>query len=105
VSGLKILSPKGAIVPTGTWSASLTTSTTIYGGFRPHLGPLVGLRHVVFPSVSLQYSPEFPNLTFVDGNGIRQNRFQGFSGIGISGFKNARMAFSLDQRLQAKLKG
>lgn len=91
-------------VPTGTWSASLTTSTTFYGGFRPHLGPLVGLRHVVFPSASLQYSPEFRQLTYVDSNGIRQNRFQGFSGIGVSGFKNARLSFSLDQRLQAKLK-
>ncbi|MEK7824614.1 MAG: putative LPS assembly protein LptD [Candidatus Eisenbacteria bacterium] len=91
-------------VPTGTWSASLTTSTTFYGGVRPHLGPLVGLRHVVFPSVSLSYSPEFRQLTFVDANGIRQNRFQGFGGIGVSGFQNARMSFSLDQRLQAKLK-
>ena len=91
-------------VPTGTWSASLTTSTTLYGAFRPHLGPLVGLRHVVFPSVSFSYSPEFPQLTFVDSNGIRQNRFLGFSGIGVSGFENARMNFTLDQRLQAKLK-
>jgi lipopolysaccharide export system protein LptA len=91
-------------VPTGTWSASLTTSTTLYGAIRPHLGPLVGLRHVVFPSASLSYSPEFRQLTFVDANGVRQNRFQGFGGIGVSGFRSARMFFSLDQRLQVKLK-
>jgi hypothetical protein len=54
--------------------------------------------------VSLSYSPEFRQLTFVDANGIKQNRFQSFSGIGVSGFQNARMSFSLDQRLQAKLK-
>lgn len=91
-------------VPTGTWSASLTTSTTLYGAIRPRLGPLVGLRHVVFPSVSFSYSPEFGQLTYTDANGIKQNRFQGFSTIGVSGFKNARMSFALDQRLQAKLK-
>ncbi len=91
-------------VPTGTWSGSLTASTTLYGSFRPRLGPLIGLRHVVFPSISMSYSPEFEQLTYTDANGIRQSRFQGFNGIGISGFKNARMAFSLDQRLQMKLK-
>ncbi len=91
-------------VPTGTWGASLTSSTTLYGAFRPHLGPLVGLRHVIFPSVAFSYSPEFRQLSYVDSNGFRQSRFQGFGGIGISGFKNSRMSFTLDQRLQAKLK-
>ena len=87
-----------------TWAASMTASTTLYGGFRPHIGPLVGLRHVIFPSVSMSYSPEFGNLTYRDANGIRQQRFRGFGSIGISGFKSARMNFTLAQRLQAKLK-
>ena len=89
---------------TGTWNASMTASTTVYGSFRPHLGPLVGLRHVVFPAVSIAYSPEFQGLTYTDANGVRQQRFRSFDGIGISGFKSARMNFSLDQRLQVKLK-
>jgi lipopolysaccharide export system protein LptA len=92
------------LVPANTWSGSLTASTTMYGGFRPHLGPVIGLRHVVFPSVSIAYSPEFEQLTYVDSAGVRRSRFQGFGGIGISGFKSARMNFSLDQRLQMKLK-
>ena len=92
------------IVPATTWAASMTASTTIYGSFRPQIGSLVGLRHVVFPSVSVSYSPDFQNLTYVDENGIRRQRFEGFSSIGISGFKSARMNFSLAQRLQAKLK-
>jgi len=91
-------------VPTGTWSASVTSSTSLYGSFHAHLGPLVGLRHVVFPNLSFSYSPEFRGLTFVDASGIRRDRFEGFGGIGVSGFKNARMNFALGQRLQAKLK-
>jgi lipopolysaccharide assembly outer membrane protein LptD (OstA) len=92
------------IVPATTWSSSMTASTTLYGSFRTSLGPLVGLRHVIFPSVSVSYSPDFEQLTYVDANNVRQQRFRGFGAIGISGFKSARMSFSLNQRLQAKLK-
>jgi hypothetical protein len=91
-------------VPTGTWSASLTTSTTFYGTFRTHMGPLVGLRHSIFPSVSVSYSPEFESLTYIDENGFQQSRFENFGSISISGFKSARATFGLDQRLQAKLR-
>jgi lipopolysaccharide assembly outer membrane protein LptD (OstA) len=92
-----------SVVPATTWSASMTASTTFYGTFRPTLGRLVGLRHVVFPSVSMSYSPDFEGLTYVDALGIRRQRFSGFGGIGISGFRSARMGFTLSQRLQAKL--
>jgi lipopolysaccharide assembly outer membrane protein LptD (OstA) len=90
--------------PATTWGASMTASTTLYGSFRPAIGPLVGLRHVVFPSASVSYSPDFEGLTFVDGNGVRQQRFRSFGSIGISGFKSARMNFALSQRLQVKYK-
>ena len=91
------------IVPTGTWSSALTTSATFYGTFEPHLGALRGLRHVLFPSASFTYSPEFPHLIFRDSLGILRSRFRDFAGIGVSGFKQFRMNFGLDQRLQAKL--
>jgi lipopolysaccharide assembly outer membrane protein LptD (OstA) len=92
------------VVPTGTWNASLTTSSTFYRTFLPRIGVVEGLRHVVFPSVSLSYSPEFTSLTFVDSAGFRRERFKGFGNIGVSGFKSARMSFGLDQRLQVKLR-
>ena len=92
------------IVPATTWGASMTASTTVYGNFRPTLGPLVGLRHVVFPSVSVSYSPESEQLTYIDAGNVRRQRFRSFGSVGISGFKSARMNFSLAQRLQAKLK-
>ena len=92
------------IVPATTWATSMTARTTVYGAFRPTIGPLVGLRHVVSPSVSVSYSPEFEQLTYVDEFGTRRQRFSSVGGISISGFKSALMSFSLGQRLQAKLK-
>lgn len=91
-------------VPTGTWSAAFSSGATFYGTFAPNLGPLVGLRHVLFPSLSYSYSPDFPNLTYTDANGVERPRFISFGSIGVSGFRVSSMSFSLDQRLQAKLK-
>lgn len=92
------------VVPTGTWSTSLTTSTTFYGTALPRWGRLEGVRHIIYPSVSFQYSPDFPHLTYVDSLGITRERFTGFGGISVSGFKSASMSFRLDQRFQVKLR-
>ena len=92
------------VVPAGVWSSAVTMSTTFYGAFRPRILGIEGLRHVVSPSVSLSYSPEFPGLSYVDSSGVRLSRFNSFSGVGISGFRQSYLNFSLDQRLQAKLK-
>jgi len=92
------------VVPAGTWNAGVSVSSSFYGTFRPRLGPLVGLRHVVVPAMSFTYSPEFPGLTYADSLGFTHNKFQAFDGIGVSGFKSAHLDFGLDQRFQAKLK-
>lgn len=92
------------VVPAATWSASMGASTTTYGTFKPTWLGIDGLRHVVFPSVSLFYSPEFPGLVYTDSLGRRQERFRSFGGVGLSGFKSARMNFGLDQRFQVKLR-
>jgi lipopolysaccharide assembly outer membrane protein LptD (OstA) len=92
------------VVPASVWSSSVTSSTTFYGTFRPRIFGIEGLRHIVAPSVALSYSPEFENLTYLDSAGVRRERFNSFSGIGISGFEQSYLTFSLSQRLQAKLK-
>ena len=92
------------VVPAAVWSSAVTMSSTFYGTFRPRILGLEGLRHVISPSASLSYSPQFPGLTYVDTLGVRQNRFRAFPGVGISGFEQSFMNFSLDQRLQAKVK-
>ena len=92
------------VVPTGTWSSGLSSGTTFYGTFRTHLGSLVGVRHVVAPSISYNYAPEFPNLFYTDSLGHQQARFTSFPGGSVSGgFKQSNMSFSLSQRFQAKL--
>ena len=91
------------IVPTGTWSASVASSATLYGTTLRKIGPITGMRHVLAPRVSFSYSPEFPNLFFVDSAGVKRQRFKNFGNIGVSGFKSARLDFGLDQRLQLRL--
>lgn len=91
------------VVPAATWSSAMTASTTMYGTFRPKIPHLAGIRHVVFPSVSINYSPDVKSLQYTDTAGIRRNRFDSFGGISVSSFKSASMNFALDQRFQVKL--
>jgi hypothetical protein len=63
--------------------------------------PGVAMRHILTPSANIVYSPEFPGLTYVDSNGVRQERFDSF--LGISGAKAVNTNFSIDQRFQAKV--
>lgn len=92
------------VVPAGVWSGGLTASSTFYGTFNTHMGPLVGLRHVVVPSATFNFSPEFTGLTYVDSTGRQVSRFENFDGIGVSGVRSQFMSFGLSQRLQAKVR-
>ena len=90
------------LAPAAVWQSSAGLSTTLY---RTVSTPFSGLalRHILSPSASFSYAPDFPNLQFTDARGVPQPRFEGFGGIGIfSGRKSARASFSLDQRFQAK---
>ena len=49
-----------------TWSSSMSMSSTFYGTFRPPVPHLGGLRHVVFLSVSVSYSPDVSGLQYTD---------------------------------------
>jgi lipopolysaccharide assembly outer membrane protein LptD (OstA) len=91
------------VVPAAAWNASITGSATYYGLFRPHIGNITGIRHVVFPSVSFSYAPELDNLQYTDANGVTQPRFTPVGDISISSAKQAFMTLGLDQRLQVKL--
>ena len=90
------------IVPAGVWSAGVATGTTIYGTALPRIGRLIGLRHVVSPSVRFSFSPSFEYLSYVDSNGVVRPRFTPFGGIGVSSSQTSFMSFGLEQRLQVK---
>ena len=91
------------VVPAATWFTQLGMSGTFYGTFKPKIPLVTGFRHIVTPSASFTYSPEFESLTYTDSTGTKRNRFQGFGGINISGFESAFMNFGLEQRFQMKL--
>ena len=92
------------IVPAATWSSGVTGSASVYGTFRPRLGRVEGIRHILTPSVSYSFSPAFPGLTFRDSLDRLRQRFNGFGSINISGFEQSFMTFGLDQRVQVKLR-
>ena len=91
------------VVPTGTWSANVASSASLYGTYLRKLGPVTGIRHVVTPRVSFTYSPEFANLFYADAQGIKRSRYNNFGTIAVSGFRRERLDFGLDQRLQLKV--
>ncbi len=85
----------------GVWSASTSASTNVYGTWRPHLGSLVGLRHIVAPSVSFRYAPDLPQY-FDDGD--RLDRFLSVSGIGGTPRGGQSLGISVQHTFQAKFK-
>jgi lipopolysaccharide assembly outer membrane protein LptD (OstA) len=91
------------VVPAAVYQTSAGLSTTLY---RTVTTPIAGLalRHVVSPSVSISYAPDFSGLQFRDSTGALVDRFESFGSIGIfSGRRSARASYSLDQRFQAKV--
>lgn len=96
----------------GTWSASLAASNTLYGTLPFSLGPLAGLRHVIEPSVSYGYQPEFESLTYqaeVIGADstvtlVERRTFPSVGGISLSGSKRSALGLSIGQRVHTKWK-
>ncbi|HVP39336.1 MAG TPA: putative LPS assembly protein LptD [Candidatus Saccharimonadales bacterium] len=86
------------------WSAGIGMSTTLYGAFQPHWGPFEGIRHVLSPSISYLFQPEFRNLTYLDTAGVRQSRFPGVAGVGLTATRQSRMNLSVDNTFQLKVK-
>lgn len=70
-----------------TWSSSLGLGTTLYGTFLPGWGKLEGVRHVVKPSASLTYRPEFDRYDSGDYDtvgGIRVPALRGQNTLNLS---------------------
>jgi lipopolysaccharide assembly outer membrane protein LptD (OstA) len=82
-----------------TYDAGLSARTTVYGTFFPGVAGLSALRHIVEPSASFSWTPEF--LQYFDENG--QDRFYRFSGFGSTPRSKKSVGLSLVNKLQAKL--
>jgi hypothetical protein len=89
-------------VPAAVWDANVRANFNLYGTFRTRLGPVTGIRHILTPTASYTFSPEFPGLAYTDSNGVTQPRFDFIGGVGLAASRQSFMTYGLEQRLQIK---
>ncbi|MFH1501984.1 MAG: putative LPS assembly protein LptD [Candidatus Eisenbacteria bacterium] len=85
--------------PRLTYDGSVSARTTLYGTFFPGLGPLTAARHIVEPTASLSWTPEFSRYFDDSGSDI----FYTLSGFGGTPRKRTALNVSLVNKLQVKL--
>lgn len=76
----------------GVFSTSLSVNTTIYGLFRPEVGNLKAIRHVVKPSFSFNFSLKYKNL----------DRLYSFGGLGGFSGSQKRLNVTVGNIFQIK---
>jgi lipopolysaccharide assembly outer membrane protein LptD (OstA) len=82
-----------------TFSYNASANTKLYGLFTPGIGDIQAFRHVVTPSVSFRYQPDFSDpkwgyfteVTDTSGNVVKRDRF---GGTPSSGSKSISMSVS-----------
>jgi lipopolysaccharide assembly outer membrane protein LptD (OstA) len=75
-----------------TWTSSVSLSTQLFGTVAPNVLSVVGLRHVLSPSISLGYQPKI----------TRNQEYSSFTGIGGSGYESKNVGLSVGNQLQMK---
>ncbi len=96
-----------------TFTGSIGVSTKIYGTANPRILGLESMRHIMTPSVSLNYHPDFSKRTWgyyetatdTGGRKVKLDRYAGnilFGGTTAPG-RSLAMGFSLAHVLQAKV--
>lgn len=94
------------------FSLSSSLSTRIYGMFNFKHGPVKALRHVINPSISFNYRPDFGSdrfdywRSYTDSTGYvhRYSIFEQSLYGGPSDGRSGRLAFSVGNNLEAKYK-
>ena len=82
-----------------TYDAGVSVGTTLYGTFLPEVGPVRGIRHIIEPSASFSWTPEFPE--YFDSDGV--DRFYTFSGFGGTPSAQKSLRLSVVNKLQMKV--
>jgi len=89
-----------------TFSYNATLNTKLYGLFTPNVGPVEAVRHVVTPTLTLQYMPDFSDprwgyyQTLRDTTG-REVRYDRFVATPRGGYQSVR--FGVRNLFQAKV--
>lgn len=78
------------------YNTNSSAAFSLYGVKRYANLPVTAVRHIVTPSVSFRYSPDFSD---------KNSRFYSFGGVGVSAGKRTRnIGLSLEQKWQLKLR-
>jgi len=92
-----------------TWNSSLSAKTKVYGLFPLRIGKLNAIRHVITPSLSYQYQPDFSDpqfggdLYFQDGD-PEKDYFEGSYVGSTSKTEKKSYRLSVDNVFQTKIK-
>ena len=92
-----------------TWNTSVSMTTKLYGLFPISIGKLDALRHVVTPSISFSWSPNFSEnkssyiQTFNDTN-LTHDYFSGTLAGATPSYESKSVGLSLSNMFQAKIK-
>lgn len=89
---------------------SASTSTKLYGTFNTGIGPMKALRHVMTPSLSFIYQPDFSSSLWSyyemvndsTGKPVKKDRFQGLGARATPAIEQNRLSFSLSNLFQMK---
>ncbi|HEX9973061.1 MAG TPA: putative LPS assembly protein LptD [bacterium] len=88
------------------FSYNLSSSTKIYGMFTPNIGKIQAIRHIISPSLSFSYQPDFSDPkwgyvdTFYDTSGNKKVAQRLLDGVPSS--KNKSISFSVGNLFQMK---
>ena len=95
-------------------SASVALNTRIYGMFNFKHGKLAAIRHVITPSVSFSFRPDYSNDRYsyyksvqADTNSIREVKYSIFEGAiygGPEAGKYGFMSFGIDNNFEMKVR-
>ena len=92
------------------YSAAISSNTKVYGIFQPNIGMLNKVRHLMTPSLSLSYQPDFSDekygyfKTALDSNNVeyKYDTFGNSSVGGTSSGESLSLAFDLKNSFDAK---
>lgn len=96
----------------GSWSAGTSLNTIVYGTVFFPKGKIQAIRHVMTPSISFNYSPDFSDPSFgvysdiqVDslGNTQRVSKYEGFAYGSPPGGESKTLGFTLSNNLEMKV--
>ena len=96
----------------GSWSTGASLNTIVYGTAFFNSGKIKAIRHVMTPSISFSYSPDFSSTRYGvysdvqiddEGNTVRVSKYEGFAYGSPPGGESRTLGFSLSNNIEMKV--